>query len=112
MASCLTIVILGLFLAAITAGATRFQLWRQIGSAGDGRNPTWGVGEWTLYTCIEYSYACNCYKFKRDGTACRLPSHRYGACHGWELCAPDREFRQLTEEPSTPTTQTDPTTKN
>uniref|UniRef100_A0A0K8RCC1 Putative salivary kunitz domain protein n=1 Tax=Ixodes ricinus TaxID=34613 RepID=A0A0K8RCC1_IXORI len=108
MAFCLTIVILGLFLAAITAA----QQDSNFGGNSDLRvtgETRLGRRLWTLYTCIEYSYACNCYKFKRDGTACRLPRHRYGACQDGS-CVPRWDFT-TTEEPSTPTTQTDPTTK-
>ncbi|CAN8015276.1 unnamed protein product, partial [Ixodes persulcatus] len=67
-----------------------------------------GRGLWTLYTCIEYSYVCNCYEFKQDGTACRDPHYRYGVCKDGS-CVPQRHST-TTEEPS-PTTQTDPTIK-
>ncbi|CAN7985537.1 unnamed protein product, partial [Ixodes pacificus] len=63
---------------------------------------------WTLDTCIEYSYVCNCYEFKRDGTACWNDYYRYGVCKDGS-CVPRSRFT-TTEEPS-PTTQTDPTTK-
>ncbi|CAN7948381.1 unnamed protein product, partial [Ixodes pacificus] len=69
MASCLTIVVLGLFLAAITAA----QQDSNFGDNSDLRvteETPLGRQLWTLDTCIEYSYVCNCYEFKRDGTAC------------------------------------------
>ncbi|KAM7312670.1 putative salivary protein Is3 [Ixodes scapularis] len=107
MASCLTIVVLGLFLAAITAA----QQDSDFGGNSDLRvtgETLFGRRLWTSHTCIEYSYVCDCYEFKRDGTACWLRWHRYGVCKDG-ICVPRSPFT-TTEEPSS-TTQTDPTTK-
>ncbi|XP_029833871.2 uncharacterized protein LOC115318302 [Ixodes scapularis] len=107
MAPSLTVVVLGLFLAAISAAQEDSNLGGNADLRVREETPV-GRREWISYSCAYYSYWEDRFVNRPDGTPCRLRRHRYGVCKDGS-CVP-RSPSTTTEEPSS-TTQTDPTTK-
>uniref|UniRef100_A0A0K8RCA3 Putative salivary kunitz domain protein n=1 Tax=Ixodes ricinus TaxID=34613 RepID=A0A0K8RCA3_IXORI len=107
MAPSLTVIVIGLFLAAITAAQQDFNFGDDSDLRVAEKKPV-GRREWISFRCIYYSDEDYDFVNRPDGTLCRLRWFRYGVCKDGR-CVPQRPST-TTEEPS-PTTQTDPSIK-